>query len=51
MADACAALVVGVTGFHTKGAGAATAGRACMTSALRMAESAELAFPACPSAS
>jgi len=51
MADACAALVVGDTGFHTKGAGTATTGRACMTSALRMFESAELAFPAHSSAS
>jgi len=33
-ADACAALLVGDTGFHTKGAGSATAGRLCMTSAL-----------------
>jgi len=33
MADACAALHVGDTGFHTKIAGAATAGCACMTSA------------------
>jgi hypothetical protein len=51
MTNACAALFVFDTGFHTKGAGAATAGCACMTSALRMAESGELACPASPSAS
>jgi len=51
MADACPALLICDTGFHTKGAGAGPAGCACMTSAIRMAESGELAFPACPSAS
>jgi len=32
-ADACAALLVGDTGFHTKGVGTVTADCACMTSA------------------
>jgi len=49
MADACVALLVGDTGFHTKGTGTATAGR--MMSAIRMAESGDLAFPARPSTS
>jgi len=51
MEDAYTALLVGDIGFHTKGAGAATAGCAYMTSALRMVESSELAFPARPSTS
>jgi len=49
LAEACAALLVGGTGFPTEGAGAATAGWACILLVLRMAKSGELAFPARPS--
>ena len=52
MADACAALLVGDAGFHTEGAGSATAGGACTTSTpLILDVFEELAFPARASAS
>jgi len=46
MEDACAALLVGDTGFRTEGAGVATTGTTFMLPYLRMPKSRELAFPA-----
>ena len=52
MTDACAALFVGDTGFHTEGEGSATAGGAgTMSTPLILDEFEELAFPARASAS
>jgi len=51
MADACAALLVGDPGFHTEGAGAASAGSAFISPTLRMTKSRELALSVRPSAS
>jgi len=45
MADACAALLVGDTGFHTEGEGVATASGVCNVCPRILAESGELGFP------